>query len=134
MSDDANAQHEATNSGPAGAGSLANGQGSGGAHETGREFKFSVDGRRFETPQERLTGLQLKAIAGIDPSFALFLEGRGHGSDRQIGDGDTVDLAAPGNEAFYATPPAIYGLSDHAGASATLGVREFALPARARGA
>ncbi len=88
----------------------ANGNGNGnGNGPQAKEFKFTVDGRPFETEHAHLTGLQLKALASVDATFGVFLEARGQDSDRQIGDGDVVDLAAPGKERFYTTPPATYG-------------------------
>ena len=74
------------------------------------EFHFKVDGKEFQSPEPRQTGAALKAIAGIDPTFGLFLEGRGSThSDRQIADNEVVDLSAPGNEEFYTSPAATFG-------------------------
>jgi hypothetical protein len=72
-------------------------------------YKLTVDGRHYETSQSRLTGLQIKSLAGVDASFGLYLEGRGQDADRQIADGDVVDVSAPGRETFYSAPPANYG-------------------------
>jgi hypothetical protein len=69
-----------------------------------------VDGRPYESAQPSLTGLQIKAAAGLDVGLGLFLEGHGKGSDRQIGDGEVVDLSAPGHDQFYSAPPANYGV------------------------
>jgi hypothetical protein len=74
-----------------------------------KKFKFSVDGREFETDQRSLTGAQIKALASIDPSFGLFLESRGNRPDQQIADSQTVHLGEPGREQFYAVPPATFG-------------------------
>lgn len=73
------------------------------------KFKFSVDGRQFETDQPLLTGAQAKALASIDPSFGLFLESHGNRPDRQIGDNEAIDLSEPGREQFYTVPPATFG-------------------------
>lgn len=75
-----------------------------------KEYKFSVDSRPFETEHSQLTGLQLKALASVDVTFGIFLEAHGNDSDRQIADGEVVDLAKPGNERFYTTPAATYGM------------------------
>jgi len=72
-------------------------------------FKFSVDGRHYESEQPVLTGQQIKARAGVDASFGLFIEGHGHGPDQQIADTQSVDLRMPGLEHFYTAPPATYG-------------------------
>lgn len=72
-------------------------------------WKYEVDGRRYESDEPVLTGAQIKARAGVDPSAGLFLEGHGHESDRPIGDGDQVDFRVPGHESFYSMPPATFG-------------------------
>ena len=82
----------------------------GGGHDHA-PFKFSVDGRPFESDQPVLTGAQIKARASVDPSFGLFLEGRGQAADQQIGDSQPVDLREPGRERFYTAPPANFGSS-----------------------
>jgi hypothetical protein len=81
-------------------------------HRGGRDhapFKFSVDDRPFESDQPVLTGAQIKARASVDPSFGLFLEGRGQAPDQQIADSQPVDLREPGRERFYTAPPANFG-------------------------
>ena len=83
-----------------------------GPHGGGRDrgpFKFSVDGRPFESDKPVLTGAEIKARASVDPSFGLFLESRGGAPDQQIGDNDAVDLRQPGRERFYTAPPANFG-------------------------
>lgn len=72
-------------------------------------FKFLVDDKPLESDQPVLTGAQIKALAKVDPSFALFLEGRGNEPDRQIADGEAIDLSEPGRERFYTVPPAVMG-------------------------
>jgi hypothetical protein len=72
-------------------------------------FKFMVDNRPYETEQQVITGAQIKATAGVDPSFGLNLQGHGQDPDRKIADGDSVDLSEPGREHFYSVPPATYG-------------------------
>jgi hypothetical protein len=73
------------------------------------KFKFSVDDKNLESDVPVLTGAQIKALAGIDASFGLFIEIHGRGSDEQIADNQSVDLSKPGREKFYAVPPATYG-------------------------
>ena len=77
--------------------------------EARKKFKIVVDGRELESAESRLTGLQIKTLAGVNTSFGLYLEGRGHDSDRPIGDGDIVDLESLGKDRFYTAPPATYG-------------------------
>jgi hypothetical protein len=63
-------------------------------------------------PTRALTGAEIRAfIAGLDPSYALFLEGPGNEPDRQIGDSETVTLEKDkGPKRFYTVPPATFGL------------------------
>lgn len=74
-----------------------------------KRFKFTVDDKHLESDVPVLTGAQIKARAGIDASFGLFIEGHGKGSDEQINDDQAVDLSKPGREKFYAVPAATYG-------------------------
>lgn len=73
------------------------------------KFKFTVDDKKLESDVAVLTGQQIKARAGVDATFGLFVEGRGQGADQQIADTDTVDLGSPGRDKFYTAPPATYG-------------------------
>jgi Multiubiquitin len=73
------------------------------------EYKFRVDNKNFSSEQPRLTGAIIKAMAGVEPSYGLFLEGHGKDPDRQISDTDIVDLSEPGREEFHSVPPATYG-------------------------
>ena len=82
-----------------------------------KAFNFTVDDRPFETTQSRLTGLQIKSLAGVEGSLELFLEAHGKGSDRRIGDGDVVEFDDKGKERFYTAPPATYGRPLSTGAS-----------------
>ena len=62
-----------------------------------KAYRFFVDGKSFETTNPRITGTELRALAGIDPHLRLFVgdHGRGHPDD-QIVDGASVDLAKLG--------------------------------------
>jgi hypothetical protein len=88
----------------------ASGQGESGKPGAPKQFKIVVDGHQLESAESRLTGLQIKALAGVDATFGLFLEGRGERPDRPIGDGDIIDLDSHGKERFYTAPPANYGV------------------------
>jgi hypothetical protein len=72
-------------------------------------FKFMVDGKPYDSPDQIVTGAQIKIIASIAPTFGLFLEGHGNTSDTNINDADQVDLSQPGREQFYTVPPATFG-------------------------
>ena len=76
---------------------------------TKQKYKYSVDGKQFEVDVPVLTGAQIKARAGIDASYGLFIEGQGQGSDVQVSDNQQVDLRDEGKEKFYTVPPATYG-------------------------
>lgn len=67
-----------------------------------RSFRFVIDGRRFEWGLQYITGRKLKDLAGVNPdAYEVWLEVRGEGSDRLIGDTETVDLQESGVERFY---------------------------------
>jgi hypothetical protein len=86
----------------------ANGRGDGSAKP--EVFKYSVDGRPYESDTPVLTGAQIKARAGVDPSFLLYLESHGGAPDQQIADATSVDLREiKGREQFYSAPPATFG-------------------------
>jgi hypothetical protein len=76
---------------------------------SGRKFRFTVDGNKFESEIPILTGGQIKTQAGVDPTHGLFLEGHGKHPDRQIRDDEQVDLREPGKEDFFTAPPANFG-------------------------
>lgn len=69
-------------------------------------YRFHVDGNHFESVCAQLTGADIKMIASVDASYNLFQEGS---TNRQIRDGETVDLSQPGTEHFYSAPPATFG-------------------------
>jgi len=74
------------------------------------KFKFFVNDAKFEVDQKSMTGAQIKALAGVDLSFELFLEEPGADRpDRKINDSDSIDLSAPGVEKFYTVPVATFG-------------------------
>lgn len=75
------------------------------------EFTFFVSGKKYETDQPALTGLQIKArVPEWDQSHDLVLEGHGHDPDRIIADGESVPLAKDkGPVRFSAAPKAMFG-------------------------
>jgi hypothetical protein len=77
--------------------------------EKAKQYNYSVDGNQFHSADRVLSGATIKARAGVGPNFGLFLEGHGHAPDRQIGDGEEIDISVPGHEKFYTTPPATFG-------------------------
>lgn len=79
------------------------GQG-GGPHK----FEIFIDGTRFEVEQTSMTGLQLKALAGIDPSYQMFLEQHGRDDDKLIGDNEAVAIKSGLH--FFAIPATTFGV------------------------
>ncbi len=75
-----------------------------------KEHHFYVDAKRYETDKPSLTGAEIKAIAGVTPTYQLFLEEEGDRPDRAISDGEAVDLKdGEKTRHFYAVPPATFG-------------------------
>lgn len=76
-----------------------------------KEFEFFVNGQKYTTEQQTLTGLQIKAkVPNWDPNHDLVLEGHGAGADRPIADGETVDLTKDnGPLRFSSVPKANFG-------------------------
>ena len=73
------------------------------------KFEIFVDGKKFTTDQTNLTGAQIKALAGNDSTFQLFLEQPG-ADDQAIADAYTVQLK--NGMHFYTMPPATFGSLD----------------------
>ena len=77
------------------------------------EYRYFVDGMKYETPHSVLTGAQIKAaIPNFDPSYALYLEEPGDRPDRLIKDDDSVTLSEGEPRRFYLVPPATFGHRD----------------------
>jgi hypothetical protein len=73
---------------------------------------FFVDGKKIDNHQTPLTGAQIKSkVPGLDPAYALMLEGHGSDPDKQISDGESVNLdhSHGGPKHFYTVPPATFG-------------------------
>ena len=76
------------------------------------DFKFFIDGKQYESATANITGADLRRIAQIPPTNAIFLEEHGHDKpDRKIEDNSSIDLSKPGNEKFYTVPPATFGMT-----------------------
>jgi Multiubiquitin len=75
-----------------------------------KEYHFYVDAKRYETDKSSLTGAEIKAKAGVTPTYQLFLEEEGDKPDKPISDAEAVVLKE-GEETrhFYAVPPATFG-------------------------
>jgi len=72
---------------------------------------YFVDGAKYETDQEVVTGALIKAkIPAFNPSYGLFLEGPDAGPDRMIDDDTEITIAGKENPLrFYTVPPAVAG-------------------------
>lgn len=69
---------------------------------------FFVDGKRFTTDKQHLTGLEIKSIAVVAGNYQLYLEEEGDTPDRAISDGETVPMDHR-EKHFFAVPPATFG-------------------------
>jgi hypothetical protein len=80
-----------------------------GHHED--KFFYFVDGVKYETDQETVTGALIKAkIPNFDATYALFLESVGGEPDQLISDDSPVSLKKEhGPRRFYTVPPAVAG-------------------------
>jgi len=72
-----------------------------------QQFVIHVDGVKFDVTQSYLTGAQVKALAGKDAQYQLFLEQKGNDPDKLVGDGETVPMQ--NGLHFYTVPPATFG-------------------------
>jgi hypothetical protein len=79
-------------------------------HEHGhaKTYHFFVDGRKYEVEQSSLTGADVKRIAGVNPTYQLYLEEEGDEPDQPIADSTGIDLSH-GTKHFFAVPPATFG-------------------------
>ncbi|MBI5450171.1 MAG: multiubiquitin domain-containing protein [Gammaproteobacteria bacterium] len=77
-------------------------------HQKPKQYHFFVDAKKYETEHSSLTGADIKRIAGVNPTYQLFLEEEGDNPDRAISDGEGIDLTR-GAKHFYAVPPATFG-------------------------
>jgi hypothetical protein len=75
-----------------------------------KRYHFFVDAKRYETEKSSLTGTEIKTIAGVTPTYQLFLEEEGDTPDKPITDSETVVLKeGEDTRHFYAVPPATFG-------------------------
>ncbi|HEX9197981.1 MAG TPA: multiubiquitin domain-containing protein [Acidobacteriaceae bacterium] len=61
-------------------------------------FHFFVGGTRHETDKPSLTGIEIKALAGVDPAHQLFFRDDVNTPDRQVRDTQHVELIAVKDE------------------------------------
>lgn len=70
-------------------------------------FEIHIDNRLFKVEQASMTGAELKALAGLDATYQLFLEEKGDKADRQIADNEPVRME--NGLHFFASQPATFG-------------------------
>ena len=70
--------------------------------EQAKTYRFFVDGKPFQCQKQRVTGAELRTMAGIDPDLRIFVGDHGPGHpDDQIINTTAVDLAKLGEAKFY---------------------------------
>jgi hypothetical protein len=76
-----------------------------------KENSFFVNGQKYTTDADALTGLQIKAkVPNWDPNHDLVLEGHGDDPDRVIKDEELVSLEKDkGPRRFSSAPKANFG-------------------------
>lgn len=79
-------------------------QGHGGGHQS---FQIIIDSKHYTVEKTSMTGAEIKALAGIDPQYQLFLEMHGNEDDKTIGDGEAV--AIKNGLHFFAIPATTFG-------------------------
>jgi hypothetical protein len=71
-------------------------------------YKLVIDGRSYEVDLPELSGLQIRALAAIDPTYTLVLEsGDARGHDRMIDDNDVIKLED--RPVLFCRPPTAMG-------------------------
>lgn len=75
--------------------------------EATHEITIFIDAKKYKVPTTSMTGAQIKSLAGIDPSYQLFLEESGDKDDRPIG--DTEAVAIKQDMHFFAIPVTTMG-------------------------
>lgn len=70
-------------------------------------YRFTVDGKLYESKQRIITGADLRRIAGLDDKVRIFFGEHPDETkaDRQIHNTTAVNLAEPGEEKFYTLAP-----------------------------
>lgn len=82
-------------------------------HEVGHvtqrtTYRFIFNGSVMEVPLSKLSSVQLRALTATPTDYDLIVEGRGDQPDRQLGDGDVVDLSLE-QVVVYVRSPTMFG-------------------------
>lgn len=75
--------------------------------EKKHEITIFIDAKRYKVTKTSMTGAEIKALAGIDAQYQLYLEETGDNPDKPIA--DTESLALKEDLHFYAIPPTTFG-------------------------
>lgn len=65
-----------------------------------REFHILIDQKPYVWEESIITGSQIKSLAGVDPSFGVWMEIPGP-EDPPVADDQEVSLKDPGVERFF---------------------------------
>jgi hypothetical protein len=68
--------------------------------EQKQKYKIFIDQKPHEWPEQFITGLQIKKLAGVDQSYGVWQQLPGP-DDPEIGDNQKVDVSRPGTEHFF---------------------------------
>ena len=77
------------------------------ADEKVREITIFIDAKKYKVTKTSMTGAEIKALAGIDAQYQLYLEETGDNPDKPLA--DTESLALKEDMHFYAIPPTTFG-------------------------
>lgn len=72
-----------------------------------KKVTIFINDEQFQTEQLLMTGLQLKAMAGINPLNRIFLEGPGSHPDQPVSDSEPLQLNS--GMKFFDLPPGVVG-------------------------
>jgi Multiubiquitin len=75
-------------------------------------YELHIDGNSFRVATSELVGVQIRALAAVNPHFDLILEGEGPAPDRLIGDDDRVSLTHTPVRIFT-RPPTAMGFAEN---------------------
>lgn len=74
----------------------------------GTTYRIVFNGSVLEVPLQKLSTVQLRALTAAPMDYDLIVEGRGEEPDRQLADGDMVDLSS-GQVIIYVRSPTTFG-------------------------
>lgn len=76
--------------------------------EDKKQYHFFVDAKPFKYDHASITGAEIKRVAGVTPTYQLFLEDEGDAPDIAVSDVQGFNLEGKPKH-FYAVPPATFG-------------------------